>query len=64
MFNLAINRDVFLNLNPVRRVKFFREVKIGLRVVSAEEGRAQTVTKPTRKLQYFNSSISEEWVSG
>ena len=37
MFNLAINWDLFLDSNPVRKVKFFREVNIGLRVVSPEE---------------------------
>jgi integrase len=37
MFNLAINWDLFLDFNPVRKVKFFREVNIGLRVVSLEE---------------------------
>jgi integrase len=37
MFNLAITWDLFLNANPVRKVKFFREFNIGLRVVSPEE---------------------------
>jgi integrase len=37
MFNLAINWDLFLNLNPVRRVKFFREFNIRSRVLNAEE---------------------------
>jgi integrase len=37
MFNLAINWDLFLDSNPVRKVKFFREVNIGLRVVNPEE---------------------------
>lgn len=37
MFNLAINWDLFLNLNPVRRVKFFREFNIRSRVLSLEE---------------------------
>lgn len=37
MFNLAINWDLFLNANPVRKVKFFREFNTGLRVVSPEE---------------------------
>lgn len=37
MFNLAITWDLFLNLNPVRKVKFFREINLGLRVVSLEE---------------------------
>jgi integrase len=39
MFNLAITWDLFLAVNPVRKVKFFREFNIGLRVVSPEEER-------------------------
>ena len=39
MFNLAITWDLFLSANPVRKVKFFREFDIGLRVVSSEEER-------------------------
>jgi integrase len=37
MFNLAISWDLFLDLNPFRKVKFFREVNFGLRIVSPEE---------------------------
>jgi integrase len=37
MFNLAITWDLFLDLNPLRKVKFFREFNTGLRVVSPEE---------------------------
>jgi len=37
MFNLAITWDLYLDLNPFRKVKFFREFNIGLRVVSSEE---------------------------
>jgi len=37
MFNLAIDWDLFLGANPVRKVKFFREFNIGLRVVSQTE---------------------------
>ena len=37
MFNLAIDWDFYLGSNPVRKVKFFREVNFGLRVVSPEE---------------------------
>lgn len=37
MFNLAITWDLFLDTNPVRKVKFFREFNTGLRVVSPEE---------------------------
>jgi integrase len=37
MFNLAITWDLFLELNPVRKVKFFREFNTGLRVLSPEE---------------------------
>ena len=39
MFNLAIDWDLFLTANPVRKVKFFREFNTGLRVVSQEEER-------------------------
>src|SRR5690348_15304056 len=37
MFNLAIEWDLFLGLNPFRKVKFFREFNTGLRVLSPEE---------------------------
>ncbi len=37
MFNLAIAWDLFLDLNPFRKVKFFREFNTGLRVVSPGE---------------------------
>ncbi|MFI5091984.1 MAG: tyrosine-type recombinase/integrase [Candidatus Acidiferrales bacterium] len=37
MFNLAITWDLFLAANPVRKVKFFREFNIGLRVLNPEE---------------------------
>jgi integrase len=37
MFNLATNWDLFLGSNPVRKVKFFRELNIGTRIVSPEE---------------------------
>ena len=37
MFNLAISWDLFLDLNPFRKVKFLREVNLGFRVVSPEE---------------------------
>ena len=37
MFNLALNWDLFFDVNPVRKVKFFREFNVGLRVVSPEE---------------------------
>jgi len=37
MLNLAINWDLFLGANPVRKVKFFREFNVGLRVLSPEE---------------------------
>ncbi len=37
MFNLAITWDLFLDLNPVRKVKFFREFNLGFRVLSPEE---------------------------
>jgi integrase len=37
MFNLAIDWDLFLDLNRVRRVKFFQELNIGRRVLSPDE---------------------------
>lgn len=37
MFNLAIDWDLFQPVNPVRRVKFFREFSIRARVLSGEE---------------------------
>ncbi|HEV2289717.1 MAG TPA: tyrosine-type recombinase/integrase, partial [Candidatus Acidoferrales bacterium] len=37
MFNLAIEWDLYLGLNPFRKVKFFRESNFGLRVLSPEE---------------------------
>jgi integrase len=37
MFNLAIAWDLFMDPNPVRKVKFFREFNIGVRVLSPEE---------------------------
>jgi integrase len=37
MFNLAIDWDLFRDINPIRRVKFFREFNTGVRVVSPEE---------------------------
>jgi len=37
MFNLAITWDLYLGLNPVRKVKFFREFNKRLRVLSPEE---------------------------
>jgi integrase len=37
MFNLAITWDLYSGLNPVRKVKFFREFNNRLRVLSLEE---------------------------
>jgi integrase len=37
MFNLAITWDLYFGLNPVRKVKFFREISNRLRVLSPEE---------------------------
>lgn len=37
MFNLAINWDFFFDLNPVRKVKFFKEFNTGARIISSEE---------------------------
>ncbi|MGI0083837.1 MAG: tyrosine-type recombinase/integrase [Nitrososphaerales archaeon] len=40
MFNLAIEWDLYLGLNPFRKVKFFREFNTGLRVLNPEEEEA------------------------
>ena len=37
MLNLAIDRDLYLSSNPLRKVKFFQEVNTGFRVLSPEE---------------------------
>ncbi len=37
MFNLAIDWELFRDLNSVRKVKFFREFNTGTPVLSAEE---------------------------
>src|SRR6266852_8686509 len=37
MFNLAIDWELFRDLNPVRKVKFFKELNTGTRVLSPEE---------------------------
>jgi integrase len=37
MFNLAIDWDLYLGSNPVRKVKFFQEVNLGFRTLTAEE---------------------------
>lgn len=37
MFNLAIDWELFRGLNPVRKVKFFKEFNTGTRVLSPEE---------------------------
>jgi integrase len=37
MFNLAINWDLYLASNPVRKVKFFQELNTGRRVLTEEE---------------------------
>ena len=37
MFNLAITWDLYFGLNPVRKVKFFREITNRLRVLSPED---------------------------
>ena len=37
MFNLAIDWELFRDLNPVRKVRFFKELNIGTRVLSSEE---------------------------
>lgn len=37
MFNLAIEWDLYLGLNPFRKIKFFREFNTGFRVLNPEE---------------------------
>ena len=37
MFNLAIDWDLYLGSNPVRKVKFFQEINTGFRVLSKGE---------------------------
>lgn len=37
MFNLAIDWELFRDLNPVRKVKFFKELNTGTRVLRPEE---------------------------
>lgn len=37
IFNLAIDWDLYLGSNPLRKVKFFQEVNTGFRVLSQEE---------------------------
>jgi integrase len=37
MFNLAIDWDLYLDTNPVRKVKFFQEMNLGFRILTREE---------------------------
>jgi integrase len=37
MFNLAIDWDLYLGSNPVRKVKFFQEINLGFRTLAGEE---------------------------
>ena len=37
MFNLAIDWELYLGTNPVRKVKFFQEINLGFRILSEEE---------------------------
>jgi integrase len=39
MLNLAIDWDLYLGTNPVRKVKFFQEMNLGFRVLTGEEKR-------------------------
>src|SRR6516165_6053264 len=39
MFNLAIDWDLYLSSNPLRKVKFFQEINLGFRTQSGEEER-------------------------
>lgn len=39
MFNLAIDWDLYLGSNPVRKVKFFQEINLGFRTLTGEEER-------------------------
>jgi hypothetical protein len=34
MFNLAIDWDLYIGSNPVRKVKFFQEINLGFRVLT------------------------------
>jgi integrase len=37
MFNLAIDWDLYIGSNPVRKVKFFQEINLGFRVLTTHE---------------------------
>lgn len=37
LFNLAIDWDLYLGSNPVRKVRFFQEINLGFRVLTMEE---------------------------
>jgi integrase len=39
MLNLALDWDLYLGSNPVRKVKFFQEMNLGFRTLSLEEGK-------------------------
>jgi integrase len=39
MFHLAMDWDLYLSSNPVRKVKFFQEMNIGFRILTEEEER-------------------------
>lgn len=50
MFNLAIDWDLYLSSNPLRKVKFFQEVNTGFRVLSSEE-ESRLLAKATPAIQ-------------
>ena len=51
MFNLAIDWDLYLGSNPLRKVKFFQEVNTGFRVLKPDE--------ETRLLQNATPAIQD-----
>jgi len=50
MLNLAIDWDLYLGSNPLRKVKFFQEVNTGFRVLSLEE-ESKLLTNATPAIQ-------------
>jgi integrase len=50
VFNFAIDWDLYLGPNPVRKVKFFQEINMGFRTLSEEEER-KLLTNATPYIQ-------------
>lgn len=50
MFNLAVDWDLYLSSNPLRKVKFFQEVNTGFRVLSLDE-ESRLLTNATPAIQ-------------